>query len=172
MAIHPSPLQASYRLRLTLLTTVSIRSVISNSSLSTFLYLPVSLPSLTWGVCSLRSSASTLSSEAVSTSQECSNISKLVGVVWVVSGVPMPVHFTHQVIRFQRSSVTSYLVTPNSAGIIFSLNAATSGAKRVSALGVCVRLCFICLKIFSNGCFEVNYFFFKGEKNVSFLFRE
>ena len=100
------------------------------SSLSTLLSCLKSRPYLTCVSCYLRSSAYMLSSEAVITSQQCSDISNLVGVVWVGYGIPMTTNFTHQVILFWRESVTSYLLIPNRYGRKLSLNATSSYANK------------------------------------------
>ena len=95
---HPPPLQAHSSFRLAFLTKFYFRALISPSSISSLLSRPVSLPSFTWLVCSLISSASTLRSYPVITPQQCSDVSKLMGAVSVGSGIPIPVWFTPQVI--------------------------------------------------------------------------
>ena len=100
-----SPL-GKFQLRLALLATVSFRVLSSTSSIYTLIFRPTLCPSLTLVKCALRYSDSLLSSEAVRTSQQCYDISKLAGGVWVGSRIPIPTRFTPQVIRLQRESAT------------------------------------------------------------------
>ena len=103
---HPLPPWDNSSLRLALLPTVSFRVLSSTSSLYTLIFRPTLCPSLTLVTCDLRYSDSLLSSEAVRTSQQCYDISKLAGGVWVGSRIPIPTRFTPQVIRLQRESET------------------------------------------------------------------
>ena len=134
--IHLPPSEAHYIFRLALFPTVTYRYLIYPSFLPNILSWPNSRPSPNWLPCALRYISSLLSSGAVRTSYQWSDISKLSGEVWMGSGIPTPSHFTPQMIFLRRGWVKFSLLPPNRAGRNSFINVASSNEKRGPTSGV------------------------------------